>query len=91
MHVMKSLSTFLLLAILLFGGGCFPLTQKVTERAKGYTREDKKTHEVENIPANGAYYALTPVTIPADIAMTPFLLLLLGVWLAAGAPGAFGH
>lgn len=88
---MKLLTTCLLSIVLLFGSGCFPLTQMAKERAEGYTREDKKTHEVENVPGNGAYYAWMPLTIPADIAMTPFLLIAAGIWIVAGAPGASGH
>jgi hypothetical protein len=88
---MKTLSRFLLLALLLLGSGCFVLTEKVTERAKGYTRESKKTGKSENVPANPAYYALTPLTVPADIALTPLELLLFGVWMAAGAPGFVPH
>ena len=88
---MKTLSRFLLLALLLLCAGCFPLTQMVKERADGDTRRNKKTQEWEDIPANPAYYALTPLTVPADIAMTPLLLIAFGIWAAVGAPGAFGH
>jgi hypothetical protein len=88
---MKQLSGFLLLAVLLFGSGCFVLTEMVTERAKAHTRESKKTGKSEDVPANPAYYALMPLTVPADIALTPLELLLFGIWMAAGAPGLTPH
>ena len=88
---MKSLSTFLLFAFLLLGSGCFPLTEMVRKRAEGYTRVDKKTHDAETIPGNPAYYALAPLSVPADIAVMPLWLLTFGVWMAAGFPGFTGH
>ena len=88
---MKLLTACLLSIVLLLGSGCFPLTQMVKDRAEGYTRVDKKTKESESIPGNRAYYALTPLTIPPDIAVLPVAALVFGVWMAVGAPGATGH
>jgi hypothetical protein len=87
---MKSLSMFLLLALLLLGSGCFPLTQMVKERADGYTRRNKKTQEWEQIPGKSAYYALAPLTVPTDMALTPVYALAFGVWVCVGAPGFAG-
>ncbi len=87
---MKTLSRFLLLALLLLGSGCFPLTQMVKERAEDDTRRNKKTQEWEEIPGNPAYYALLPLTVPADMALTPVYALAFGVWVCIGAPGNTG-
>ena len=70
---MKSLSMCSLLIFLLFGSGC--MTAKVVEKAKPAEQWNSETKETETKPGQPGYYAILPLSIPADIATSPFQII----------------
>ncbi len=70
---MKSLLSFLLIAALSTSTGC--ITATAVEKAEPKQRRNTETKEVETIPGHPCYYALLPLSIPADIATSPFQLI----------------
>ena len=70
---MKSLFQNLLILFLLASSGC--MTAKVVEKAKPEQRWNSETKERETQPGHPGYYALLPLSIPADIVTSPFQLI----------------
>ena len=73
---MKTLGLVLLLMLVLNSSGC--MTYSSVQRAKGADNVVTGHHPTEPQPG---YYALLPVSVPADIATSPIqLVLYLFVW-----------
>jgi hypothetical protein len=74
---MKLLSTILLVFALFGGSGCISGTlvkQKAKDHTTWHWNEQTSEHHAETVPGQPAYYALLPLTIPADIVASPFYL-----------------
>ena len=79
---MKTIYTSLLLALLVSTNGC--MTYSAVKRAKG------EQNGVMGWPASepqSGYYALVPLTVPADIATSPFQLIVIVLLYASMASG----
>ena len=66
---MKTIVNLLLFALLISSNGC--VTYSAIQRAKGEDNPVTGHHASEPQPG---YYALLPLTIPADIVASPFYL-----------------
>lgn len=70
---MNSLLKCLLIASLCANSGC--ITGQVLREAQPKEKYNSETKRTETIPGHDAYYALLPLSIPADIATSPLQLL----------------
>jgi len=78
---MKTVSTILLFALLFGSNGC--MTYSAVKRAKG------EQNGVMGWPAKEpqpGYYALVPLTVPADIATSPFQLIIYVAFSMSSTP-----
>jgi hypothetical protein len=66
-------------AMVLAGSTTSCITTGVTERAKPWKTTNEKGETVETKPAQPGYYALLPLSVPADIALSPIYAIW---WLA---------
>ena len=80
---MKMLCTILLFALLVSTNGC--ITYSTVKRAKG--EENPVLGRPASEPQPG-YYALVPLTVPADIVTSPFQLILYVLAYASASGGA---
>jgi hypothetical protein len=69
MKVMLYLSLF---GLLVLSGGC--MTSATLDSAHGSAQTNEKGEVVADAKSKPGYYALLPLTIPADIATFPFQL-----------------
>jgi hypothetical protein len=70
---MKFLLTCLFLALLFTSTGC--ITSTAIDKAKPEPRWNPETKKTEPLPEQPGYYALLPLTIPADVVTSPFQLI----------------
>jgi hypothetical protein len=85
---MKTIASFLLIALLVSSNGC--MTYYATQAAKGDTSSalvPSGNLEVMDHKSHPGYYFLIPLTVPADIATSPFQLLYFGLMEFAFANG----
>jgi hypothetical protein len=64
------LSCSLLIACIFLNSGC--ITASVREKAAPKEEWNPDTKKLETEPGHPSYYALLPLSIPADIAISPF-------------------
>ena len=78
---MRILKTVSLLLVLLSVSGC--MTFNTVEFAKGRTHTDNDGKVIVDEKPKPGYYWLIPVTVPADIATSPFQLVFIciPIWL----------
>jgi len=79
LHSMKTFRIILLLALLASTNGC--MTYSTIKRAKGEQNPVMGSPAKEPQPG---YYALVPLTVPADIVTSPFQLLFYAIAKADG-------
>ena len=78
---MKTITSFLLLALLASSNGC--MTYTAVQRAKGKDNVVTGHHPTEPQPG---HYALLPLTVPADIVTSPIQLIVYIALRASGTP-----
>jgi len=78
---MKTIGSLLLIALLFSSNGC--ITYSSVQRAKGERNLVTGHHPREPHPG---YYALLPLTVPADIATSPFQLLVYVLLSSSNTP-----
>jgi len=76
---MKSLIAGLLSASLFLNTGC--MTHAVVEKARPTQKLNPKTKNEEIIPGHSGYYALLPLSIPADIVTLPFQIIAIPIYI----------
>ena len=79
---MKAICTILLFALLVSTNGC--MTYSTVKRARG--EENPVMGRPAGEPQPG-YYALLPLTVPADIVTSPFQLILIALVYASASGG----
>jgi len=67
---MKVMLHLLLFGLLIFSGGC--MTSATLDSARGYAQTNEKGEIVAEAKSKPGYYALLPLTVPADIITSPF-------------------
>ena len=80
---MKRLTPFILAGCLLATSGCIS-AHVVNKKAKPHVEYDEKKKETVEVAGQPAYYALLPLTIPADIVASPFYLYCYIAFLITG-------
>ena len=80
-RAMKNLCILLLFMLLVSTNGC--MTYSAVQRAKGEHNNVTGHSPVEPHPA---YYALVPLTVPADIVTSPFQLIIYVALRSSSAP-----
>jgi len=78
---MRTVSAILLFALLISSSGC--MTYSSVQRAKGKPNVVTGHNPTEPHPG---YYALLPLAVPADIATSPFQLLLYVLLSSSNTP-----
>jgi hypothetical protein len=71
---MKTITSFLLIALLITSNGCMTYTS--VHRAEGTKYWSINGPEITPSKPEPGYYALLPLTVPADIVTCPFQ----GIW-----------
>jgi hypothetical protein len=86
---MKIFSMCLLLACCFVGSGCMSIA--TLEQTKLHTRYNRKTKEREPVEGQPVFYALLPLTVPADIATAPLQVIAFFILAYNGQIAITGH
>ena len=76
---MKTVASLLLITLLAGSNGC--MTCAVLDGAKAETHKDDNGRVIVDEKSHPAYYALLPLSIPADIATSPIQAVYFGIML----------
>jgi hypothetical protein len=77
---MKSIPVYLLLALSFLCNGC--MTSSVMDQARPVQRWNSDAQKEETMPGQSSYYALLPLSIPADIVTSPFQIIGIAIYSA---------